>query len=82
MRPRPAGNVKNGKYDPSLPLAFKIADLFEKKIEEIFDPDGEVCVAGHYASAEIPKARKGSLGQTRVCILVCHVGYLMLQSGL
>ncbi|WP_066810957.1 helix-turn-helix transcriptional regulator [Sphingomonas asaccharolytica] len=32
--------VETGKYDPSLPLAFKIARLFELPIEEIFD-DGE-----------------------------------------
>lgn len=31
--------VENGKYDPSLPLAFKIADLFERKIEDIFEPE-------------------------------------------
>ena len=30
--------IENGKYDPSLPLAFKLAALFEKKIEEIFFP--------------------------------------------
>ena len=30
------------KYDPSLPLAFKIARLFGRPVEEIFDPDGEV----------------------------------------
>ena len=30
--------LETGKYDPSLPLAFKIADLFGKKIEEIFFP--------------------------------------------
>jgi putative transcriptional regulator len=29
--------VETGKYDPSLPLAFKIARLFDLKIEEIFD---------------------------------------------
>jgi putative transcriptional regulator len=29
--------VETGKYDPSLPLAFKIARLFDMKIEEIFD---------------------------------------------
>ena len=29
--------VETGKYDPSLPLAFKIARLFELPIEEIFD---------------------------------------------
>lgn len=28
--------LENGKYDPSLPLAFKIANLFKLKIEEIF----------------------------------------------
>ena len=28
--------IETGKYDPSLPLAFKIAELFKKKIEEIF----------------------------------------------
>jgi putative transcriptional regulator len=31
--------IENGKYDPSLPLAFKIADVFELKIEEIFQKD-------------------------------------------
>lgn len=33
--------IETEKYDPSLPLAFKIAKLFEKKIEEIFTPDKE-----------------------------------------
>lgn len=28
--------VETGKYDPSLPLAFRIADLFGLPIEEIF----------------------------------------------
>jgi putative transcriptional regulator len=32
--------IETGKYDPSLPLAFRIGRLFEMKIEEIFD-DGE-----------------------------------------
>lgn len=32
--------VENGKYDPSLPLAFKIARLFGMRIEDVFDPDG------------------------------------------
>jgi putative transcriptional regulator len=31
--------IERGKYDPSLPLAFKIAKLFELSIEEIFFPD-------------------------------------------
>ncbi|WP_336985397.1 helix-turn-helix transcriptional regulator [Altererythrobacter aquiaggeris] len=29
--------IETGKYDPSLPLAFKLADLFELAIEEIFE---------------------------------------------
>ncbi|HEV2044389.1 MAG TPA: helix-turn-helix transcriptional regulator [Sphingomicrobium sp.] len=28
--------VETGKYDPSLPLAFKIARLFDQSIEQIF----------------------------------------------
>ena len=31
--------IETGKYDPSLPLAFKIARLFECSIEEIFEED-------------------------------------------
>jgi putative transcriptional regulator len=32
--------VETGKYDPSLPLAFAMARIFERRIEEIFFPDG------------------------------------------
>ena len=32
--------IETGKYDPSLPLAFRIAKLFRKTIEAIFDPEG------------------------------------------
>lgn len=28
--------IETGKYDPSLPLAFRIADLFAMPIEDIF----------------------------------------------
>lgn len=31
--------VETGKYDPSLPLAFRIADVFGMSIEEIFIKD-------------------------------------------
>jgi len=31
--------IENGKYDPSLPLAFRIAALFDRSIEDLFDPD-------------------------------------------
>ena len=28
--------IETGKYDPSLPLAFKVARLFDQSIEQIF----------------------------------------------
>lgn len=31
--------IEKGRYDPSLPLAFKIADVFGMAIEEIFSRD-------------------------------------------
>jgi len=31
--------IEKGKFDPSLPLAFTIARLFQCTIEEIFQPD-------------------------------------------
>ena len=31
--------IETGKYDPSLPLAFKIARIFDLQIEQIFDAD-------------------------------------------
>jgi putative transcriptional regulator len=33
--------IERSKYDPSLPLAFKIARLFTLSIEEIFEPTEE-----------------------------------------
>jgi len=33
-------SIEKGKYDPSLELAFKIAGLFETKIEDIFNYEG------------------------------------------
>ena len=32
--------IETGRYDPSLPLAFRIARLFDLPIEAIFDVDG------------------------------------------
>ena len=32
--------VETGKYDPSLRLAFKLARLFGRAIEQLFDDDG------------------------------------------
>ena len=31
--------IEVGKYDPSLPLAFKIGKIFSQKIEDIFEPE-------------------------------------------
>ncbi|HWG66852.1 MAG TPA: helix-turn-helix transcriptional regulator [Rhodanobacteraceae bacterium] len=31
--------IETGKYDPSLPLAFKLARLFKQRIESMFEPD-------------------------------------------
>jgi putative transcriptional regulator len=31
--------IENERYDPSLPLAFAIARLFETRIEDVFTPD-------------------------------------------
>jgi putative transcriptional regulator len=28
--------IENGKYDPALPLAFKLARAFDKNVEEVF----------------------------------------------
>lgn len=33
--------IETGKYDPSLPLAFSIARVFELKIEDVFSPNGQ-----------------------------------------
>ena len=32
-------SIENGKYDPSLPLAFKIGRVFGLRIEDIFDDE-------------------------------------------
>jgi putative transcriptional regulator len=32
--------IETGRYDPSLPLAFSIATLFGKLIEDVFEPEG------------------------------------------
>ena len=34
-------SLENGRYNPSIILAFKIAEYFNKKIEEIFIYEGE-----------------------------------------
>ncbi|MXR39789.1 helix-turn-helix domain-containing protein [Halobaculum sp. WSA2] len=34
-------SIERGRYDPSLALAFGLADFFDCRIEELFDPDGD-----------------------------------------
>ena len=33
-------SIENGKYDPSLNLAFRIAELFNVRIEDVFEYEG------------------------------------------
>jgi putative transcriptional regulator len=33
--------IETGKFDPSLPLAFKLAQVFKLSIEDIFSADGK-----------------------------------------
>jgi putative transcriptional regulator len=35
-------SIENGKFDPSLPLAFRIADAFGLSVEEVFPREGDV----------------------------------------
>lgn len=37
--------IETGKFDPSLPLAFRIAELFQAPIEAIFQPGAQVPAA-------------------------------------
>jgi len=32
-------SIENGKFDPSLPLAFRVAHAFGLAVEEVFDKD-------------------------------------------
>ena len=33
--------IENGRYDPSLPLAFRMSALFERPIEQMFEYQSE-----------------------------------------
>ena len=35
-------SIETGRYDPSLPLAFRLATVFGEPIEAIFSPDDEL----------------------------------------
>lgn len=49
--------VETGRYDPSLPLAFTLARLFGKTIEEVFDPApaGPQSDGGEQTGREFPE---------------------------
>jgi putative transcriptional regulator len=36
--------IESGRYSPSLPLAFRIARLFDVPVDKMFDPEEEVGV--------------------------------------
>lgn len=38
--------IETGKYDPSLPLAFSLAQTFKRRIEEIFEAEPKPKVGG------------------------------------
>ena len=42
--------IENGRYDPSLPLAFAIARVFALRIEDVFTPDDEASDDPHAAA--------------------------------
>ena len=44
--------LETGRYDPSLPLAFRIARLFERPIESIFDPGDDPTFSDEESGAE------------------------------
>jgi putative transcriptional regulator len=35
-------SIENGRYSPSLPLAFRIARFFDSTVDKMFDPEDEV----------------------------------------
>jgi putative transcriptional regulator len=56
--------IETEKYDPSLPLAFKIARLFDRHIEDIFDPEerhGPVDRSSEVPAPSGAPARSGAL---------------------
>lgn len=52
--------LERDKYDPSLPLAFRIARLFRCRIEEIFRPDPDELEAVEPVDREASSEGAGS----------------------
>lgn len=49
--------IETGKYDPSLPLAFKLARLFDRSIEDMFRDE---FAADDSVGADLQVAERGS----------------------
>ena len=45
--------LETGRYDPSLPLAFRIAARFERPVEAVFDPERDVAGGGGSAGEAV-----------------------------
>jgi putative transcriptional regulator len=43
-------SIENGRYSPSLPLAFRIARLFDATVDDMFDPEED---AARWAGPDI-----------------------------
>lgn len=43
--------LEKGRYDPSLPLAFRLSRVFDAPIEQLFTPDDDLDAADTSASA-------------------------------
>lgn len=50
--------LETGRYDPSLPLAFRIARLFAQPIEAVFDPDDAQVVSVDTSTGAADNARR------------------------
>jgi putative transcriptional regulator len=54
--------LETGKYDPALPLAFRIARLFSRPIEGIFTPPDAESRDAESPDAEVPDAEAPGIG--------------------
>jgi putative transcriptional regulator len=43
-------SIETGRYDPSLPLAFRIARVFEQPIENIFSADDDAATTPSFST--------------------------------
>ena len=66
--------IENGRYDPSLPLAFAIARVFGRRIEDVFTPDAEAETGDDRATRRSePAAGAAEGGRRRASVRRCSV---------